>query len=170
MAWQVIQFFDNNPDSDIGDAIEHFAEELQIDQQIEALVSEADSILLLRDQLRPLYGKKADIEHNLVLLNSEFDMEIMMEFPPGKKGNADQRKNKKIDLQTNSNSYQSKIKELRDLKADIEALETKVYETETKAKNARKIVDTFNHYVTYLLACIDDHRRSKVKVTNNGIF
>ena len=38
------------------------------------------------------------------------------------------------------------MKDLEDLKSQIELVELKLYETESKAKNARKIVDTFNTY------------------------
>ena len=163
-----MEYLDSNPNTSPSDAIKHFAEELEIDKQTKALVSEVDTVLLYRDQLRPLYGQKADIEHKLVLLNSEFDLEIMMEYPPGKRGNADQRKNKKIELQTNSTTYQKKIQELKELKEAIEVLETKLYEVETRAKNARKIVDTFNHYVSYILTCNKDDKR--MKVNNNEVF
>ena len=63
MSWQVIQFLDENPNASPNEVIKHFAEELQMDQQTKALVSEVDSVLLLKDELRPLYGEKRDIEH-----------------------------------------------------------------------------------------------------------
>ena len=150
MSWQVQQYLEENPGIPPIKAVEHFAKEMQVIQQVNYLLEEVDKVLSIRKRLRPLYGQKSDIEGTMSILNSKFDMRIAVEFPTGKKGNAAQRKSRKIEMQESSESYQDSLKELQDIKEQIEVLEEEIYEIESRAKNARKIVDTFNTYAAFI--------------------
>lgn len=152
MPWQVIEYMDQNPQVLPKDVIAHYAKDLEVNKQIDYLKNFVDKFLLLREQLRPLYGKKMDIEQSMTLLNSEFEMQVYAEYPP-KVGNEKQRKELKLKLQNGDNRYQTLQKELAEANEEIEKLKEELYVVQENAKNARRILETFNQYVSYILTC-----------------
>lgn len=152
MPWQVIQYMDDNPQMDAKDVIAHYAGELEVDAQIDCIKNEVESVLLLREQLRPLYGKKMEASSQMAVLNSEFDMDVMQKYPK-KQGSPADRKNYKTELQNNSSQYQHHLKIVDEVKDTIEQLEEELYAVQEKAKNARRLLEAFNHYVSFILAC-----------------
>jgi hypothetical protein len=150
MAWQVIDYMDNNPQATPKDVIGYFAEMLEVNEQIENLKDETKKVLIIREVLRPLYGKKMNAESDLALLDSDFEMEVMIKYPP-RQGTDKDRKAYKSLLQSRHNDYQ-KVKDiLEQCKEEISLHESEMADVQQKAKNARRLLETFNHYMAFVL-------------------
>lgn len=162
MVWQVIEYVDNNPQADMMEIVQHFADELEIDDQTKYLRNEVDHVLELRETLRPLYGKKADLEQKQALLNSDFDMEVMLEYPP-RKGSEKERKAMKQKLQEGSDDYQEQEKELGNIKEELSVQEEKMDEVQQRAKNARRLLETFTTYVNFILDLKQNPKRPQTE-------
>jgi len=168
MSWQVIQYMDENPQAPTKDIITHFAESLEIDTQIDSVKKEVDNVLLLREQLRPLYGKKMEAERAITLLNSDFEADVMIKYPKGK-GSQKDRKDHKAQLQADSEDYQENLQEIEKLKDQIEDLEDQMFEVQERAKNGRKLLSTFNECVAFILQYKSDSQPVKQE-SNQDIF
>lgn len=168
MSWQVIQYLDENPQAPTKEVITYFAKTLEIDNQIESVKKEVDNVLLLRGQLRPLYGKKMEAERKLTTLNSDFEADVMFKYPKGK-GSQKDRKDYKTKLQEDSEDYQESLKEIEDLKDEIEDLEEQMFEVQERAKNGRKLLDTFNECVAFILQYKSDSQKDK-RESNHAMF
>lgn len=151
MAWKVMEYMDENPGATPTEILKHFAEEMEVDLFLESMRLEVERVLEIREQLRPLYGKKMELEVEMANLNSEFEMEVMVKYPP-KKGSDKQRKAYKEELQKDSPAYQALQTELTAVKPEIEELEERRGDIEQEAKNARRLVETFNIYASYILS------------------
>lgn len=151
MTWQVIQFMDENPQATMKTVIGHFAEQLEVDNQHQFILREVDHVLVIRDSLRPLYGEKADLEGKMMLLDSDFDMEVMMKYPP-RQGTDKDRKKYKQELQGNHSEYPRLAHELETVKERISLLEDQMGDIQQKAKNARRILETFQVYAQFIMA------------------
>lgn len=165
MSWQVIQYMDENPQAKPKDIIAHYAEALEVDEQIKFLLNEVGSVLLLRERLRPLYGKRMHAEQEMTLLNSQFDMDVMLKYPP-RKGTEKERKAYKLELQNNDTAYQEHQKVINEVKDEIEEIEEQLYEVQAKAKNARRITETFNNYVNFILS-FSNGQSSSIQVNDD---
>jgi hypothetical protein len=150
MSWQVIEYMDNNPQATPKDVIGYFAETLEVDDQLNFLKVEVNKVLEIREMLRPLYGKKMNAESNLALLDSDFEMEVMMKYPP-RQGTDKDRKAYKLKLQSEHAEYQKIKAELDQCKDELSVLEEKMSDVQQSAKNARRILETFNHYMAFVI-------------------
>lgn len=151
MAWQVIQYMDENPGISMKDVIGHFAEQYEVDMQQKYLLREVDDVLEIRDQLRPLYGEKANVETNLALIDSDLDMEVMLKYPP-RQGSDKERKAYKAELQKNHADHSALSSKLETIKNDLQELELKMGDVQQRAKNARRTLETFNHIAAFIIA------------------
>lgn len=151
MAWQVIQYMDENPGASFKDVIGYFAEQYEVDQQHEYLFKEMDRVLEIRDLVRPLYGERANIETNLTLIDSDLDMNVMIKYPP-RQGTDKDRKKYKQELQAGHADYSELAKKLENIKDDISVLEQRMGDVQQRAKNARRTLETFNHIAAFILA------------------
>lgn len=149
MTWQVMEYMDNNPQASTLEVMAHFAEELEVDQQLHYLKKEVQTVLTIREQLRPLYGKKMNAESNLALLDSDLEMMVMVKYPP-RQGSDKERKTYKKELQQNHSEYQELFASLQHVKEEIEGLEYQMEDCQQQAKNARRIVEVFCEYMKYL--------------------
>lgn len=150
LSWQVIQYMDDNPQATVKDIIEHFAIELEVDTQLECLKREVDDTIRIREQLRPLYGKKAESDNQLALIDSELDMQVMIKYPP-RQGTDKDRKAYKKELQSNHPDYTSIAHQVDTYKEELQQFENQMSDVQQRAKNARRIMETFNHYVSFAL-------------------
>jgi DNA repair exonuclease SbcCD ATPase subunit len=150
MSWKVIEYLQNNPDASPVEVMTYFATYMEIDQQLKYIQKEIDAVIEIREELRPLYAEKLNLETNLALLESEFDMQVMVKYPP-REGSDKQRKAYKKELQMARPDYQEDIARVQKLKTSIEELEEKMSNVQQSAKNARRLVETFNTYVHFLL-------------------
>jgi archaellum component FlaC len=174
MTWQVMEYLDENPDAGIKEIINHFADKLEINEQIAYLKEEVEKVLEIRVQLRPLYAQKMDLDNQLLLLDSEFDMQVMVKYPP-RKGSDKERKAYKQELQQDSENYQAMQSKLTELKEEIESLEEEMEMVQQNAKNARKLVDLFNSYIGVLIngglsAALKERVESEQSSGNSNIF
>jgi cell shape-determining protein MreC len=174
MSWQVIEFLDENPNAGVKEIINHFAEQLNINDQIQYLKEEVEKVLEIRVHLRPLYAQKMEVDQELIMLDSEFDMEVMTEYPP-RKGSDKERKAYKQKLQQEHVEYQNLQQKLGELKEEIEQLEQEMDMVQQNAKNARKLVDLFNTYIGVLLngglsALLTEHSEDKGNSSNTNVF
>lgn len=151
MTWQVIQFMDENPRASFKDVIGHFAEQLEVDSQHQFLLREVDKVLEIRDQLRPLYGEKMNLEQNMALIDSELDMDVMIEYPPRKGTDAD-RKKLKQKLRDEHADYPGLTAKFEQTKEDIKTFESQMEDVQQRAKNARRVLETFNHTISFVMA------------------
>ena len=149
MTWQVIEYMNANPQATNKDILIHFAEELELEEQIKILKSQVDEVSMIRDQLRPLYRQKFDNEHQITLMKSDFDMEVMLKYPP-RKGTEKERKAYMNELQENSEDFQALVNETDSLKEKITILEDSMSDIQQRGKNAGKVIDLFNSYVSML--------------------
>ena len=168
MSWQVIQYLDENPQAPTKEIISYLAKTLEIDDQIESVKKEVANVRLLREQLRPLYGKKMEAERKLTILNSDFEADVMYKYPKGK-GSQKDRKDYKNQLQTDSEDYQENLREIEDLKDEIEDLEDQMFEVQERAKNGRKLLTTFNEGVSFILQYKSDSQKDE-RESNHAIF
>lgn len=168
MSWQVIQYLDENPQAPTKEVIGYFANTLEIDTQIESVKKEVDNVLLLREQLRPLYGKKIEAERNITFLNSDFEADVMYKYPKGK-GSQKDRKDYKTQLQAENKDYQKNVQEIENLKDKIEDLEEQMFEVQERAKNGRKLLDTFNECVSFILQYKAESKHDEQE-SNKDIF
>jgi hypothetical protein len=150
MSWQVIEYMDNNPQATPKDVIGYFAEILEVDNQTKFLTSEINKVLEIREALRPLYGKKMNLDSNLALLDSDFEMDVMAKYPP-RQGTDKDRKAYKLKLQLENADYQKGKSELDQCKEEITLLEEKMADVQQNAKNARRILETFNHTMAFVI-------------------
>jgi DNA repair exonuclease SbcCD ATPase subunit len=150
MSWKVIEFMEANPEASPVEVIARFATEMEIDTQIANIQQEIRGVMELREELRPLYGEKMNLEANLALLESNFDMEVMVKYPP-RQGSDKERKAYKKELQQAHPDYQTDSAKAERLKASIEELEDKMSTIQQSAKNARRLVETFNTFVQFVL-------------------
>lgn len=151
MSWKVIEYMDENPQAKTQEIIKHFAESFDIEEQLNFIKDEVEQILLLREELRPLYGKKWNEEMSITALNSQFEMEVMLKFPKGR-GSEKDRKALRADLQKDSTAYQHHQAEISRLEEEIQKREYDLQTVEQRAKNARKLVDTFNQTIQFILS------------------
>jgi chromosome segregation ATPase len=149
--WQVIQYMDENPQASVKEVLGHFATTLEIDSQASYLLQEVDEVLVLRDQLRPLYGQKAHIETSIALLDSEFEMDVMIKYPP-RQGTDKDRKAYKKELQSKHSDYLELAQKLEGYKEEIQTFENQMSDIQQRAKNARRVVESFNHYISFVMA------------------
>ncbi|MGG4438222.1 hypothetical protein AAXE64_27105 [Priestia megaterium] len=150
MAWKVIEYMDMNPQATPKDVLAHFAEVLEVDDNIIHVNKEVDKVLEVRDQLRPLYAKKMDAEQHLALLNGDFDAKVMIKFPP-RQGSEKDRKAYKQELQKESEVFNDLSDKLNRLKDEVEVLEADMEDIQQRAKNGRRVLETFNGYMMFLL-------------------
>lgn len=150
MAYQIIEYMDNNPQATPRDVIGYFSTTMEIDEQIKNLKDEVEQVLVIREILRPLYGKKMNADSELALLDSEFEMEVMIQYPP-RKGSDSDRKALKAKLQTEHANYQKIKADLDTIKEEISMNESRMSDVQQKAKNARRLLETFNHYMAFVL-------------------
>lgn len=153
MAWQVMEYMDNNPQASARDVLGYFANQLEIDNQIHYVQVEVDKVLEIREQLRPLYGKKANTETNMALLNSDFEMEVAIKYPKGK-GTDKDRKALKLQLQKENADYAELNQIVSTIKEEIDQLESEIDEIETRAKNGRRILETFTQYMSFIMGSV----------------
>lgn len=151
MSWNVIQYMDENPGISFKDVIGHFAEQYEVDTQLQYLLKEVDNVLVIRDQLRPLYGEKINHETAITLIDSDLDMEVMIKYPP-RKGSDSERKAYKAELQSQHADYPGLSAKLEKLKDDIKELELQMYDVQQRGKNARRALESFNHVAAFILA------------------
>lgn len=151
MTWQVIQYLDENPGTSLKDVIGYFAEQLEVDTQLQYLSSEVDRVLEIRDQLRPLYGEKMNLEQQIMLIDSDLDMEVMIKYPP-RKGSDSERKAYKAELQGQHDDHPELSSKLEKAKDDIKELELLMSDVQQRGKNARRMLETFNHISAFILA------------------
>lgn len=149
MAWRVIEYMDQNPQSSPIDVLRHFADEYQVDEQQENLRIEVEKVQEIREQLRPLYAEKMEKETQLTLMDSDFDMQVMIKYPP-RKGSDKERKSYKLELQEQDETFQTVRKEVEGLKEQILLLEEETGDIQQKAKNARRLLETFNNLISFL--------------------
>jgi hypothetical protein len=166
MSWQVIDYMDNNPQATPKDVIGHFAETLEVDNQTKFLTQEVNKVLEIREALRPLYGQKMNLESNLALMDSDYEMEVMAKYPP-RQGTDKDRKAYKLKLQLESDDYQQGKKELDKCKESISFLEEQMSDVQQNAKNARRILETFNHTMAFIL---NYHNGSHQLVNTSNVF
>lgn len=150
MAYQIIEYMEEHPDVDLKDVIKHFSEQMDIYNQLSYLHKEVDEVLELRSYLRPLYGKKMNLDSNLAILESDFEMQVFNKYPP-RQGSDKERKAYKKELQQASSDYKVASAELEKIKEEIGILEEKMSDTQQRAKNARRILETFNVYMQFLV-------------------
>lgn len=171
MAWQVIEYLDNNPNSTPAEVIGYFANELGADEQIKHLKTEIEKVQEIREVLRPLYGKKMNAESNIALFDSNFDMEVMMKYPP-RQGSEKERKQYKQELQAGDEDYTALKNLLDSTKEEIEKHELEMSDVQQKAKNARRILETFNSYMQFILnysnQSVSYSYETKTPVTSNN--
>ncbi|PGQ88183.1 hypothetical protein [Priestia megaterium] len=168
MSWQVTEYMDENPQASIKDIVTHLAITLDIDKQIDSVKNEVERVVLLRDQLRPLYGKKMEAERKIVILNSDFEMDVMIKYPKGK-GSQQERKEYKAQLQSDSEDYQEQLLIIEKTKDQIELLEDEKYEVEQRAKNGRSLTNLFKEALSFIREC-QELKTSLEKETNQNIF
>ena len=174
MSWKIIEYMDQNPQATTQEIILHFAETLEIEEQLQSIKDEVDQVLLLREELRPLYGKKWNEEMSMTNLNSQFEMEVMLQFPKGR-GSEKDRKALRTELQKNSQAYQEHQAEIARLEEEIQKREYDMQTIEQRAKNARKLVDTFNQTLQFVLSIKGPGQSSSVQSSgeptgNSNIF
>lgn len=170
MAWQVIEFMENNPELSTKQIVSHFAQELEIDHQIKCLQKEVDKVLELRDRLKPLYGKKLNTDVQLASLDSEFEMEVMIKYPP-RQGSDKERKAYKASLQAEHVDYQELSRGNEVVKEEIVELETQMADVQQRAKNARRLLETFNHYMSYIIGhSFNTVEPDQSKIQNANMF
>lgn len=150
MSWKAIEHMNQNPDASPIEVISQFATEQEIEKQLECVQKEIDQIVEIREELRPLYAEKMNLETNLALLESEFDMQVMVKYPP-RQGSDKERKAYKKELQMARPDYQEDSAKVQKLKTSIEELEEQMSNVQQSAKNARRILETFNTFVQFVL-------------------
>ena len=171
MTWQVIEYMDNNPQATPRDVLLHFAREMEIDQQLKYLKDEVDQVLAFREQLKPLYAQKSDLEKSLLVMKSNFEMEVMAIYPP-RKGTDKDRKAYMTKLQAEDANFTETEATLQEVKEKIQSLDERMQDFQTYAKNARRILETFNHQFAFLTnSVVRTHTPSEVpRESNANVF
>lgn len=169
MAFQVIEYMDENPEASFKDVIVHFGKELEVDQQLSYILNEVEDVLYCREKLRPLYAKKMKLDTELTLLDSVFDMEVMVAYPP-RQGSDKDRKAYKLKLQQEHEEYPSKSAEVETLKEEILVIETEMANKQQQAKNARRIIETYNQHVQFVLEMNRTSEPNKKDHDNSQMF
>lgn len=171
MTWQVMEYMQNNPDASPIDVMNYFAKELEIDKQIQCIRNEVDTIVTIREALRPLYGQKMNDEAEMALIDSEMEMKVMEKYPP-RHGSEKERKAYKRTLQKEDKGYRELDAKIQEVKDKITLLEEEMADVEQRAKNARRLLDTFNGHASLLISLNSSNKKLQLneEASNTNIF
>jgi hypothetical protein len=146
---QIVEYFNFNPHATAMQAIGYFEKELDITTNLQYIANEVRLVTTTRIDLRPLQGQKRDLNERMSYLVSDFAMDVAEKFPP-RQGTKEQRDQYLEELKAASLNYQKYSEQLNEVQERIIVLEDQLYEAETNAKNARRIVELFEAYVKFV--------------------
>lgn len=147
--WQIVEYFNYNPESSAKEAISYFEEQFEHSKQINALKVEADEVARIRSLLRPLFGEKADLNERIKYVVSDIEMEVYIQYPP-RKGSDAERETLRNKLKKGNESFQSLNTQLKEVGRKIVELEDELDEVDRRAKNARRLTELLQAYILFI--------------------
>jgi hypothetical protein len=147
--YQVVEYFSFNPLATAMQAIGYFEKEMNITQNLQHIANEVRLVTSARIDLRPLQGQKRDIIENMAYLTGDLAVEVELKYPP-RQGTKEQRDKYLEELKAASVPYQTNVQYLSGVQEKMVVLEDQLYEAETNAKNARRVVELFEAYVKFV--------------------
>lgn len=147
--YKALEFFRQNPRANAIEAIQQFEEEFEVEKNTQTLKDEITRGTDLKRKLRPLYGKRFEVEEKMKYILSDIEMEVYLEYPP-RKGTDAQREKMRNDLKRENADYMSLHKEFRDFTIQIEEIEDQYKDLELEVKKARRMLELFKGYLEFI--------------------
>lgn len=147
--YKVLEFFRQNPRANAFDAIRQLEEEYEVERYTKLLKDEVKLASELKWKLRPLYGKRFEVEEKMKYILSDIEMEVYLEYPP-RKGTDAQREKMRNDLKRANEDYMALQKEFRDFTLQIEEVEDEYKNLELEIKTARRLLELFRGYLEFI--------------------
>jgi hypothetical protein len=147
--YQIVEYFSYNPQATSMQAIGYFEKEMNITENLQYIANEVRLVTAARTNLRPLQGQKRDIVEQMTYFTSDMAVDVELKYPP-RQGTKEDRDKYLKELQGKSTPYQNCVVMLNDTQEKIVVLEDQLYEAETNAKNARRILELFDAYVKFV--------------------
>lgn len=147
--YRILEFFQANPRANVTEAVKRFEEEFQVKHYTKVLNDELKSVQAIKNQVRPLYGERRDVDEKMRFILSEIEGEVFMEFPP-RKGSEAQRETMRNRLMKENVDYMALKADYRGLTERIDECEDKLKDIEMEAKTARRMLEVFQSYLGFI--------------------
>lgn len=147
--YQIVEYFNFNPNATAMQAIGHLEKEMEIKQNVQYIKDEVPIATDARIKLRPLFGQKRDIIERMKYMEMDFAVDVALEYPP-RKGTKEDRDAMMDKLKAGSKDYQELGNQLLQIGDQIMVIEDRLHDAENNAKNARRIVELFEAYVKFV--------------------
>lgn len=147
--YRILEFFQANPRANVTEAVKRFEEEFQVKHYTKVLNDELKSVQAIKNQARPLYAERRDVDEQMRFILSEIEGEIFMEYPP-RKGSEAQRDTMRNRLMKENVDYMELKARYRGLTERIDECEDKLKDIEMETKTARRMLDVFQSYLGFI--------------------
>jgi predicted nucleic acid-binding Zn-ribbon protein len=142
-------FLSENKNASKQEIFSHFFNELDMQNQLLYIKTEVEKTKELSEKIRPVMLRKKDLEEKLKEISQEMEIEVASAYPP-RQGSEREREILRSKLKKESQTYQNLDAEYRAVSELIFNLEIELQEVQTKAKNARRISETFETILNYV--------------------
>lgn len=120
---------------------------LEVGANITTAKEEVPKLRELQSQLGPLYGQVLDLSERRSYLDSDIEMEVMLEYPP-RKGSEAQREALRAKLRGENEEYLELQNQIQAKKQEIEDIKFDMTMVEQDAKNARRVIELATSYIS----------------------
>ena len=126
--------------------IQEIESTLNVGKAMQRIQTEVQETMELNQSLRPLFGERTEVLEERAMLDSEIEMEVMIEYPPnkGSKANRDALRSK---LQAENPAYKEVATKLQNIDNEISDIQFRMTMIEQEAKNARRVIEMHTNYV-----------------------
>lgn len=145
----VLDYYRKNPTAKNIEVFSYFETEFEVPKNREILKNEVTELAALKQQLRPIYGKRLDVEERMRYALSDIEMDVFLEYPP-RQGSDAQREALRNKLKKENGEYMALNKEYKELTLQINELDDAYKDIENTAKNARRQLETFTAYAAFI--------------------
>lgn len=147
--WQVHEYFLTHPKSSAAEALDYFSVQVELDKQVHILKQEVSDMSAIRQQMKPLLERKADLDEQLRYIIIEIDTEVAVTYPP-RQGSDKDRDLLRQKLKKEHAHYGTLDKEFKDVSLSLSDLQYRLDEIDRNAKNARRLTELFDSFARFL--------------------
>ena len=149
LQFSLSSFLAQNKSATKEEIFSFLTKELDVDHHLQIVKKEVDESFKAQTELRPLINEKKGIEEKLRDLSWEMEVEVAAKYPP-RQGSDKDREMLRAKLKKDNAQYQALDKQFRDLSEEIFNSELNLDDIRSRAKNARKILETFDSILNYI--------------------
>lgn len=131
------------PKNEIQNAV---AESLGLKDAVRDVREEVDLLAANRDKIIPLLRERMRLTEEMSYLESDFEMEVQLEYPP-RKGSEAQRDALRKKLRLESSEYVALNEELQQVESEISDVQFEKETIEQRAKNSRRLLELHGDFL-----------------------